>query len=72
MAKKKQAVKATTPVTKEERDWVKENNGAPIDDNELAERASDLDGRLGDAAKAVLAAQEKFEAELTRVRYERG
>ncbi len=68
----KKVAKSVPVVTDEERGWVKENNGSPCDMEELAERAEEVHGRLGQAAQAFLDAQKKFKKELARVGYEHG
>lgn len=57
-------------ITAEE--WVDKNNGSPVDTLELAERAHNVHGPLGDAARTFVDASEAFNRELEAAGYERG
>ena len=62
----------TKRLTKEERAFLKQFNGASLDEDELADVASEVPGPLGDAAKALAAARARFDLELERIGYENG
>ena len=62
----------TNVVSEAELEWVADYNAMPCDEEELTERAAKVEGRLGDAARALLGARQRFDAELKRVGYERG
>ena len=57
-------------MTKEE--FLAEFNGAPYDDEELAEVALYVDGSVGEAAKQFLVALNGFNEALEAIGYERG
>lgn len=59
-------------MTDEEKAFKKQCNGAALDNEELLEEAAKVPGPLGDAAKATIAAQQAFEAQLKRIRFEVG
>lgn len=59
-------------MTKEERAFRDQFDGASIDEVELAGAAEEVPGPLGEAAKALREARERFEAELRRIGCERG
>ena len=57
-------------MTKEE--FLAEFNGAPYDDEELAEVALSVDGSVGEAAKKFLVALNGFNEALEAIGYKRG
>lgn len=52
--------------------FVEKFNAAPWDDGKLAEVASDVEGDVGEKARAFLAAREAFSDALDAIGYERG
>lgn len=63
---------AKTTLTREERAFRKQYDGAALDEEEIASAAEEVPGPLGEAAKALSAARERFERELERIGYEHG
>lgn len=59
-------------LTKAEKKFIEEFNGAPYDDSDLASVASNVDGELGELAKNFLEALRAFEAKLNSIGFERG
>lgn len=55
-----------------EKAFKKEFNGAAMDMSELVDEAAELEGPLGDAARAVKATTKLFERELERINFEVG
>ncbi len=54
------------------KEFLEQFNYAPYDDEELAEIACDVEGKVGEAAFAFINAKRKFESELEAIDYERG
>ena len=54
------------------KEFLEQFNGAPYDDEELAETASDVEGNVGEKARAFLQAKREFENALKSIEYERG
>lgn len=63
---------AKTTLTKEERAFRKQYDGAALDEEELAGAALSVPGSLGDAARALLSAKAEFDSELERIGFEHG
>lgn len=63
---------AKTKLTKGERAFRKQYDGAAIDEEELASAAEEVPGPLGDAARALINARAVFELELERIGYKHG
>lgn len=53
-------------------EFLEKFNYAPFDDIELAESASEVEGEVGEKAKAFLKAQSEFDKELEKINFERG
>ena len=53
-------------------EFVEQFNAAPFDEEKLAEVAADVDGDVGEKARAYLVAHVAFEAALDAIGYERG
>ncbi len=54
------------------KEFLKEFNEAPYDDEELAEVANEVEGNVGEKAEAFLQAKRDFERALDSIGYERG
>ena len=54
------------------KEFLKEFNEAPYDDEELAEVANEVEGNVGEKAEAFLQAKRDFENALDSIGYERG
>ena len=54
------------------KEFLEQFNGAPYDDEELAESASEVEGNVGVKAEAFLQAKRDFENALDSIGYERG
>lgn len=63
---------AKAKLTKEERAFLRQFNGASLDEEELAREAETVPGPLGDAARRLIAARASFSIELARIGYEHG
>lgn len=59
-------------LTKEEKQFRRDADGAPVDDDELAAMAAKVPGSLGMAAKFYLYARDQFQEELKRIGLEEG
>ncbi len=54
------------------KEFLEQFEGAPYDDTELAESASDVEGNVGETARAFLQAERDFYNALEAIGYERG
>ena len=59
-------------LTKEERAFLKQFNGASLDEEELASAAEAVPGPLGESARAFKEARERLDVELARIGFENG